>query len=651
MSRLISPDGWLPVGVDELEDNAMEAVKASGNTLVTAGPGAGKTELLGQRGVFLLETGTCPFPRRVLAISFKRDAARNLQRRFEQRCSKDQIGRLDSLTFDAFAKQLLDRFWRALPEPWRLQIPYRIAKLPSQIEYAEFQRSVADGLNEASQPSGWAAQLLCKAPTIGQIYAVNRDTFEAGIHRLELSPLTVPSVAGFMQLARLRWAFTRDPIGLTFPQIGRLVQAIIETNPQIKGALQATYSHLFIDEFQDTTGVQYGLARSIFLGSNTVVTAVGDDKQKIMGWAGALDDSFGVFEKEFLAGGAAAGQTRLSLLTNRRSNQRIVEILNVLKERLAPGEADFKAKRPAPPLPPEQICSVIVSDSEAEEAGALGVYLSRQLAAGKQPRDIALLVRQKPGNWEEQFARVVAAHGVSVRNEDRFVSGATIQDLVADPYPHIVLDMLEFLTLKRGGAVWARLFELLLDLEAVGDGDEKAAEIAQRLDEFGKTNAFSSPGDTIDAALADELIEKIEEFIGLGKLQSTAPHYLDRAYFDTIRSATKAFLKECIGAARSVSETIAAFRGDDSIPLMTITKSKGLEYDTVILLGLDDAQWWSFTKNPDDGHSNFFVAASRAKDQLFLTYNGRGTMKVREILQLLSKAGVKSLKSEDWAKG
>lgn len=77
MSRLLDPNAWLPVGIEELEENAMQAVKASGNTLVTAGPGAGKTELLGQRGVYLLETGTCPFPRRVLAISFKRDAARN----------------------------------------------------------------------------------------------------------------------------------------------------------------------------------------------------------------------------------------------------------------------------------------------------------------------------------------------------------------------------------------------------------------------------------------------------------------------------------------------------------------------------------------------------------------------------------------------
>ena len=116
-SGLIRAEDWRPVGIDGLEDAAMEAARASGNTLVTAGPGAGKTELLGQRGVYLLQTGLCPHPRRILAISYKRDAARNLRERFRLRCSKEQANRLDSMTFDAFAKSILDRFWRALPDP------------------------------------------------------------------------------------------------------------------------------------------------------------------------------------------------------------------------------------------------------------------------------------------------------------------------------------------------------------------------------------------------------------------------------------------------------------------------------------------------------------------------------------------------------
>ncbi|MES0058371.1 ATP-dependent helicase [Mesorhizobium sp. M0041] len=649
MSRLVDPNKWIPVGVEELEENAMRAVKASGNTLVTAGPGAGKTELLGQRGVFLLETGVCPFPRRVLAISFKRDAARNLRQRFEQRCSKDQVGRLDSLTFDAFAKQILDRFWRALPEPWTLGKPYQISYM-SAPQYTDFQRATADNLGNPKHPAGWAVKLIGKKPTPAQVYEVNKLAFDAGINDLVLSPLAVPNVAAFLQLVRLRWALTQEKSPLSFQQIGRLAQLIMESNPKIKDAMQVTYSHLFVDEFQDTTGVQYGLTKSIFGGSPTVVTAVGDDKQKIMGWAGALENSFGLFEKDFLSGGILEGQERLSLLTNRRSNARIVEILNVLKDRLAPGELDFKAKRPAPDLPPEQICSVVVSASEADEAEALGRYLSNQLKLGKRPRDIALLVRQKPADWEDNFAATVAKHGVYVRNEDRNVGGAAIQDLVADSYPRIVVDILEFLTLSRGGALWARLFELLCDMDAVEDGDEQANIIAERLDGFAENNRLADPTQPIEWGQVGTLIDRIETFVGLGKLQASAPHYLDRSYFDTIRTATKAFLKECIGAGRPLIDAITAFRGDSSVPLMTITKSKGLEYDIVILLGLDDVQWWSFNKDPEDAHSNFFVAASRAKEQLFLTYSGKGKAKIGEVMSLLADAGVGTLDSNNWAK-
>lgn len=76
--RLLSPESWLPHGVDSLEPNAWRALKNQGNTLVVAGPGSGKTEFLAQRAAFLLETGLCAAPRRVLAISFKTMRLRTL---------------------------------------------------------------------------------------------------------------------------------------------------------------------------------------------------------------------------------------------------------------------------------------------------------------------------------------------------------------------------------------------------------------------------------------------------------------------------------------------------------------------------------------------------------------------------------------------
>src|SRR5687767_3754838 len=121
-----APDAWQPSGIDELELAAWEGLRRRGCTCVTAGPGAGKTEFLAQRATYLLETGLCPAPRRILAISFKRDAAANLQRRIQER-TPDHAKRFVSMTFDAFTKGLVDRFHELLPEPWMLCGTYKIS--------------------------------------------------------------------------------------------------------------------------------------------------------------------------------------------------------------------------------------------------------------------------------------------------------------------------------------------------------------------------------------------------------------------------------------------------------------------------------------------------------------------------------------------
>ena len=76
-------------------------------------------------------------PRRILAISFKRDAARNLAERVAKRCPPEQARRFNSYTFDAFAKSLVDRFRAAVPEPYRPPADYRIV-MPRRQDYDDF---------------------------------------------------------------------------------------------------------------------------------------------------------------------------------------------------------------------------------------------------------------------------------------------------------------------------------------------------------------------------------------------------------------------------------------------------------------------------------------------------------------------------------
>src|SRR6202008_4352405 len=79
--RVIRPEHWRPQGIDDLEPAAWDALRHEGSIFVVAGPGAGKTEFLAQKATYLLQTHLCPPPLRILAISFKTDAADNLGQR------------------------------------------------------------------------------------------------------------------------------------------------------------------------------------------------------------------------------------------------------------------------------------------------------------------------------------------------------------------------------------------------------------------------------------------------------------------------------------------------------------------------------------------------------------------------------------------
>ena len=102
---MIRAEDWAPIDELILEPNALTAATMlEENVVVAAGPGAGKTELLAQRADFLFRTGTCPYPRRILAVSFKVDAARNLRERVRRRSWRSSTTAMAAQPFLRFPK-------------------------------------------------------------------------------------------------------------------------------------------------------------------------------------------------------------------------------------------------------------------------------------------------------------------------------------------------------------------------------------------------------------------------------------------------------------------------------------------------------------------------------------------------------------------
>ena len=375
MAALIEKKKWLPVGIEDLEASAWEVVCSGENTTVVAGPGAGKTELLAQRACYLLQTGMAPDPRRILAISFKRDAAKNLKERVSQRCSSEDSLRFDSYTFDAFAKGLLDRFYPALSESWRPTSNYEILK-PNTRMFSDF-------LDSLGAPPPEVASKV-------QLQAVPRFSFEKN------AILGRPLPAEGMDAVDARtWAAATwwedclrggEQSKLTFPMIGRLVELLVRTNPRIREALRATYSHVFLDEFQDTTHVQYDLTRTVFQDSRSVLTAVGDNKQQIMRWAMALDDPFAMFEQDFNA-------RRIHLVNNYRSSPTLIRIQHEIA--IAVDNNTEQSEPKGPPNFPEEDNVILEFSTSEDEAEYLAKFIGSAICKGAlSPRDFVILVKQ-----------------------------------------------------------------------------------------------------------------------------------------------------------------------------------------------------------------------------------------------------------------
>ena len=620
----MSPDAWLPVGIEALEDNAFDVVRSTGNRSVIAGPGAGKTELLAQRAAYLLQTNLSPRPQRILAISFKRDAASNLAARVRLRTRPEQASRFDSLTFDAFAKSIVDRFGQALPEVWRPSRDYAIG-FTNDRQFRDFLSSLG------SPPSHLGSTADLAAIAVKTFERV--DLFGTPLPE-ELDPPT--NVA--------RWAadeFWRTSLGangesqLSFPMIGRLAELVLRTNPMLLKAVALTYSHVFLDEFQDTTQVQYDLVKAIFVNSSAVLTAVGDNNQRIMKWAMAKDDPFPDFEGDFTA-------PRTTLLYNYRSSPDLVRVQHILAQAL-----DDKAA-----IAISQTESTVGGDSCAiwdfaspeVEAERLAEFVRSEIELHQlDPGDFVVMVRQKAGDYLPLLAAAMAKVGIRLRNEAAEIGTVKLQELLSEEMSETVVLFLRLAMSRRAGAYWDESRRLLTSLRGDPGHDARAASgLAAEIDTFvhNLQARYPTPVSTVDESR--EVVIEVLNFVGVAALVAACPAYRQGAWMKAVANAViQHLLVSCI-ERHDWSEALDAYEGVGALPLMTIHKSKGLEYHTVIFIGLDDDAWWSYSRDEVEATAGFFVAFTRAKQRVLFTYCAqRGRRRtIAPLYELLQRAEI-----------
>lgn len=620
---LIRPEDWRPRGIEDLEPDAWRALRQQSSACVVAGPGAGKTEFLAQRAAFLLETGLCPAPFRILAISFKSDAADNLAARVRKRCPPELSHRFTSLTFDAFTKSLVDRFLTAIPADWRPSRPYEIA-------FPNF-RQVTGFLQDAlfAAPNPWKAE-------VAALGAGDFESHHVGTYRL---PLVRRPVQSGTELTIQRWWSSQlgaqPRSSMTFVSLNRLTELLLRASPHMQRALQLTYPFVFVDEFQDTTYAQYDFLLSAFQGANVAITAVGDDKQRIMTWAGARADAFERFQADF-------GAVRIPLRFNFRSSPDLVRIQHVVARALDPNTAATVAQ--AARLVDDDVAQVWNSPTKAREADHLGRWLANDMAArGRAPRDYAILVKQKSDDFEADLAEPLARTGLRLRNESHALGRTTLQDLLTDTFSKFAVALLRLGSMRRAANAWQLASAALLEIRAIAEGDDNGeTRTEDELTTFVAALRADMANTPPSVASARAFADRIYAFLNLAAVARTYIEYSTGDLLTIMTDAFKLHLGASANGAQTWSVALDAFEGIGQIPLMTVHKSKGLEYDTIVFVGLDDQAWWSHRPGNPEGLATFFVALTRAKQRaIFAFCRERGQrQRVAELFQLLTDAGV-----------
>ena len=614
---IIKPEHWKPKGVASLEPAALDAIHENDHNLcVVASAGAGKTEFLAQKADYLLSTGICRAPYRILAISFKSDAAKNLKDRVRQRCGPELSGRFDSLTFDAFSKGLIDRFGALIPAPYTPSPDYEIA-FPGYRDWDDF--LMRHGYRHLSGKTLEKAVARCRLP----IATLN-------LKNAEWKDVLTRFWAEYYQ--------DEDLTKLTFPMINRLVNYVLSHDPRLVAGLQATYPFVFLDEFQDTTFGQYDLLKLLFLNSDARLTAVGDNKQRIMVWAGAMPDAFTTFAVDFNA-------KQETLISNWRSHPELVEIQHAIAVSLEAASArpDAKCVKDVD----GDVCAIWAYDDRESECEGVANWIADAITSGEMaPEDCAILVRFKPYELEDELGPALVTCGVRLRNIARNPEGANIaiQDVLTEDVTQCVMALIRLGAFHKAPEDWhasVKRLSIIWGLNPDSEDDQEALQdqLGAKLTDLRGYMRANAPSD----ASCTTLVQSILEFIGETELRAAVPSYRrDKDYFRA-RDGLTCLLKESAEGETDWVAVASNFDGAGQVPLMSIHKSKGLEFHTVIFFGLDSRTWWTFEPEDSEEMRAFFVAFTRAMQRVFFTScRSRGT-RLSYVDDLIGNVGVERI--------
>ena len=609
--------------LDKLNDQQREAVTSpASRLLVLAGAGSGKTRVLVHRIAWLMAVEGVS-PHRILAVTFTNKAAAEMRMRIEALTGASTRAMWVG-TFHGLCHRLLKSHYQEAELPQNFQI------LDSDDQYRLIKRTQnAMGLDESKWPvkqSQWFINGQ-KEEGLRWQHVEHHDHHQATLVEVYQAYEQACQRGGMVDFAEL--LLRSHELWLN--------------NPGLRQHYQERFQHLLVDEFQDTNAIQYAWLQLLTTKDNSL-SIVGDDDQSIYGWRGARIENIQEFQTVY------PDSQLIRLEQNYRSTSNILNAANAIIDHNHNryGKNLWTESGEGEPL------SLYTAFNETDEARFVADKIEAFVDEGSLRKDIAVLYRSNAQSRviEEAFLRKGIAY--RIYGGQRFFDRAEIKNAVA---------YLRLISNRHDDTA----FERVVNVPVRGIG-EKTLQVVREQARAQQKSMWNSSLEIINqGALSSRANNALQGFINLVNefgentgslpLWEQATHVIETSGLIAHHEKEKGEkaksrienLQELVSACRqfeddeeSSEETTSALAefldyaalesGDgqadpyeDSVQMMTLHSAKGLEFNKVFIVGLEEGVFPSKQAEEEPGRMEeerrlCYVGITRAMEKLFVTY-------------------------------
>ena len=614
--------------LDGLNESQRDAVSAPlSNALVIAGAGSGKTRVLVHRIAWLIDVEGVS-PHGILAVTFTNKAAAELRARTESLLNVSARSMWVG-TFHGLAHRLLRMHWAEAKLPQNFQI------IDGDDQVRLIKRIMkAQDIDEKKWPARQAAWFINGQKDEGKRareVADGEDLYQITHKRIYQAYEEACDEGGLLDFAEL--LLRSHELWLN--------------DANLLAHYQQRFSHLLVDEFQDTNTIQYAWLR-VLAGQTGKVMAVGDDDQSIYGWRGAKIENIHQFTEDF------TDVATVRLEQNYRSTQTILDAANGLIQRNTNrlGKELWSHGNKGEPI------KVYAGFNDLDEARFIAERIQHWIEDGGSANEAAILYRSNAQSrvLEEALLRLNIPY--QIYGGQRFFERAEIKNALA--YMRLMED-------RHSDPA----FERVVNTPTRGIGD-KTLEGIRQLARTNQTSLWQAAKDGLEGGTFTArvngavggfvaLIDEMADAVAPMQLDELADHILEASGLMDFHSqergerglARKENLQELVSACRQFSgDLVFHFEDSDraevsvlqefldqmtlnagdrqsaqgpSVQMMTLHSAKGFEFPLVFLGGMEEGLFPHRMSSEEPGRLEeerrlAYVGITRAMQELYLTY-------------------------------